>query len=191
MLFSSLSQISFGKLTKFCFIVQKQIIVLNTEEQKNTMWGRMMVKLRCLMHQRLNMKMGSLAGVITGSIVFCINYEFGLLHASLAFVKQFLFNFFMAAYNTKLIERLVYKIEKRWVAILIGGFLPALIATVTVFVVHWVGHTPEPFKSTYWQGLFNLPIFTLTAWMYCAGHAHKKGFLRKLFLTKSSVDISD
>lgn len=142
--------------------------------------------LKSLAHQRLNMKMGAIAGAITGAIVFYINYEFGLLLAGFAFVKQFLFNFFMASYNTKLIERMVYSINKRWIAIFVGGFVPAFIATSMVYLLHWAGHTPEPWHSTYWQGLFNLPIFTMTAWLYCSGVAEKHPLLKRLFLTRTS-----
>lgn len=139
-----------------------------------------------LAHHRFNMKMGALAGIITGSVVFYINYEFGLFNAGFAFVKQFLFNFFMASYNTKLVERLVYRIDKKWLSILVGGFVPAVIATGSVFLVHWIGQTPQAWHSTYWQGFFNLPIFTITAWMYCSGAAEKHPLLRRMFLTKTS-----
>jgi hypothetical protein len=132
------------------------------------------------------MKMGAIAGIVTGAIVFYINYDYGFLNAGFAFVKQFLFNFFMASYNTKLVERLVYRIDKRWVAIITAGFIPAIIATASVFVVHWVGQTPQAWHSTYWQGFFNLPIFLLTAWMYCTGVAENHPLLRRMFLTKSS-----
>ncbi len=179
-----------GNFLNFPLFCASLFFILTLEKQHNkTLWERTLYKFRYLMHHRMNMKMGTLSGIVVGAIVFAINYKYGLFHSSLAFVKQFLFNFFMAAYNIKLIERLVSQIKEKWLAIFVGGFFPALIATLIVFLVHWLGQTPEPLRSTYWQGLFNLPLFTVIAWMYQSGQAHKKGFLRRFFLTKSSENI--
>lgn len=142
-----------------------------------------------LIHQRLNFKLGMLAGIITGSIVFYINYNFGLVLALFAFVKQFLFNFFMASYNGKLVERIVYGINKSWKAIFVGGLIPTVIATSSIYLVHLVGQTPEPWHSSYWQAFFNLPIFSFTALMYVKGYDKKFKFLRKLFVTRSSSSL--
>ena len=142
-------------------------------------------------HRKFNVKMGTIAGIITGGIVFYINYDFGLLHAFFAFVKQFLFNFFMASYNTKLIERLVYSIKNPFLAVSSAGILPTILATSVVFSVHWVGHTPQAWESSYWQAFFNLPIFLMTALMYQTGLERKYKFLRLLFTTRSSPDSTD
>ncbi|MEA1874554.1 MAG: hypothetical protein U9N51_09040 [Bacteroidota bacterium] len=155
---------------------------MNIKQSLNNGFGY----LQHLAHHRFNMKMGVIAGIITGSIVFYINYDFGILDAGFAFLKQFLFNFFMASYNIKLIERLVFRIRFKWLSILSGGLIPAIIATGIVFLVHWIGQTPEAWKSTYWQGFFNLPIFTITAWIYCSGAAEKYSFFKRILFTKTS-----
>lgn len=149
------------------------------------------VFLKSHFQKKFNIKMGSLAGIITGSIVFYINYDFGMAHALFAFFKQFLFNFFMASYNTKLIERIVYGIKSSWGAVIVGGIVPTIIATSVVFSVHWAGHTPEAWKSSYWQAFFNLPIFTLTALMYQKGIERKFRFLKMFFTTKTSYSESE
>ena len=155
-----------------------------------TILSQLIYSLRELAFKRLNLKMGILAGSITGTIVLFINKEYGAFAASLAFVKQFLFNLFMASYNTKLIERMVFSIRSNTKAIIIGGCVPTIIATSVVFFIHWAGQTPNAWQSTYWQAFFNLPIFSLTAWMYCAGLDRKYPVLRRIFVTKTSVDDS-
>jgi hypothetical protein len=142
-------------------------------------------------HRKFNIKMGAIAGVITGTIVFFINYDYGLFHAILAFVKQFMFNFFMASYNTKLIERLVYSIKNSFFAVAAAGILPTILATSVVFAVHWLGHTPQAWESSYWQAFFNLPIFLLTGLMYQTGIERRFKLLRVIFTTKSSRDDTD
>jgi len=155
---------------------------VNTKRKLHTGYGYF----KHLVSHRFNMKMGAIAGIITGSIVFYINSDYGFFNAIFAFVKQFLFNFFMASYNVKLVERLVFRIKTKWLSIFIGGLIPAIIATGIVFLVHWIGQTPEAWKSTYWQGFFNLPIFTITAWIYCSGAAEKYAFFRRMLFTKTS-----
>ncbi|MDA3819340.1 MAG: hypothetical protein PF590_02575 [Candidatus Delongbacteria bacterium] len=139
-------------------------------------------------HRKFNIKIGIVAGIITGSIVFCINYEYGLAHAFFAFGKQFLFNFFMASYNTKLVERLVYGIRKSWLAIIAAGIVPTIFATSLVFLIHYFGQTPKAWQSSYWQAFFNLPIFTITALMYKTGFERRFRIIRTIFVTKSSSD---
>ncbi len=139
-------------------------------------------------HRKFNVKIGTLAGIITGTIVFCINYEYGLTHAFFAFAKQFLFNFFMASYNTKLVERLVYGIRKPWFAVITAGIVPTVVATSVVFLVHYIGQTPKAWQSSYWQAFFNIPIFTVTALMYQTGFERRFFLIRKIFVTRSSCD---
>ena len=142
--------------------------------------------LKKITHQRFNIKMGTIAGLITGSIVFYINYKFGLAHAFFAFLKQFLFNFFMASYNTKLVERLVYGIKNSFLSVITAGIVPTIIATLVVFMIHYIGQTPQAWQSSYWQAFFNIPIFTITAIMYQTGYERKFKLLKSIFITKSS-----
>lgn len=165
------------------------IVVLSRRTLIYTLFVQFLLSLKDIAHQRLNLKMGILAGTITGSIVLYINKDYGVFSASMAFMKQFAFNFFMASYNTKLIERMVYSVKSQVKAIIIGGLFPTIIAITMVFLIHWIGHTPEAWKSTYWQAFFNLPIFSATAWMYCSGLDRKYPLLRRLFVTKSSIDV--
>ncbi|MGM0650390.1 MAG: hypothetical protein ACQES1_07790 [Bacteroidota bacterium] len=94
----------------------------------------------------------------------------------------------MASYNTKLVERLVYGIRKPWVAVITAGIVPTVVATGVVFMVHFIGQTPRPWDSSYWQAFFNIPIFTITALMYQTGFERRFSIFRAIFVTKSSED---
>ena len=50
--------------------------------------------------------MGLMGGVGAGTIVFCINYKYGTLIASHAFVKQFFFTLFMGGITTGMCEKI-------------------------------------------------------------------------------------
>ncbi len=122
--------------------------------------------LKYYFNKYINLKMGILSGIITGSVVFIINIDHGFWPAFASFWKQFIFNVFMAGYNTKSCERIADAINSNFIAIPVASIIPSLQAFVILFAIHYFGHTPEPLGSTLWQLFANLMFFFFLTLIY-------------------------
>jgi len=118
------------------------------------------------LNKHVNLLMGSLAGVVTGSVVFFINFSHGFYPAIASFFKQFAFNMLMGGFNMRLCEKLVRVIQKRIRALLCATLIPALQAFILLYAIHYFGRTPKPIASTIWQLGLNLMIFFFLAVIY-------------------------
>lgn len=134
-----------------------------------------------------NFKMGALAGVLTGSIVFIINVKYTYTIAFFAFGKQFFYNFFMAGYNTKICEKLANNISDDIVAKILWTLVPTSISFAGIYSVHYFLNTPKPLASTLWQAFSNLLIFFLTGLIY-RGELEKKYKWLSIFLASNKMD---
>lgn len=110
--------------------------------------------------------MGSLAGLITGSVVFVINMPHGYLPALGSFVKQFAFNVIMAGFNVRTCEKLASRISNRTLSLIAASITPTVQAFVVLFAIHYFGGTPKPSASTLWQVAPNFVIFFFLALIY-------------------------
>ncbi len=63
--------------------------------------------------KHINYKMGSLAGLIGGGVVYYINREHGFWPAAGGFGKQFFYNLFIAGFNIKTCEKLAKGIKSK------------------------------------------------------------------------------
>lgn len=117
-------------------------------------------------NRHININMGVLSGIVTGTIVFIINISHGFWPAFGSFWKQFAFNLFMAGYNTKMCEKLSKSINNKWLAIFGATIFPTLIAFVVLYGIHYFGGTPKPMASTLWQGIANLFFFLVMSLIY-------------------------
>lgn len=118
------------------------------------------------LNKHINFKMGSLSGIVTGSIVFAINIEHGFWPAFASFGKQFAFNLFMAGYNTRSCEKLAKTIKTESLSLLLGSVIPTTQAFLVLYGIHFFGDTPKPMASTLWQVPFNLVIFLVFTLIY-------------------------
>lgn len=118
------------------------------------------------LNKHINFKMGALSGFITGSIVFGINIGFGFWPAFASLCKQFVFNLFMAGYNTRSCEKLAKYIKHNTTSLILGSAIPTLQAFLILFAIHYFGGTPKPMASTLWQVPFNLLIFLCFTLIY-------------------------
>ena len=110
-------------------------------------------------YNRINFKLGVIAGIITGTIVGYINFHHGLYEAIGAFSRQFLFNLLMGGYTGQLCQRLALRFQNKWKALPLATLIPTLVAFIGVFSVHYYLGTPEPVDSTIWQVYANLCVF--------------------------------
>jgi hypothetical protein len=101
-----------------------------------------------------------------GSIVFFINIEHGFLPAFGSFLKQLLFNLFMAGYNTRTCEKLAKSISNKLIGLVAASIIPTLQAFLILYAIHYFGATPKPIESTYWQAIGNVFFFLIMALMY-------------------------
>ncbi len=110
--------------------------------------------------------MGVLSGIITGTIVFFINYEHGFWPAFASFWKQFFFNLFMAGYNTRSCERLAKQNPRSSISLILATVIPTIQAFLILFAIHYFGRTPNVLESTLWQAVVNLIFFYFMALIY-------------------------
>lgn len=141
-------------------------------------------KLFLWINRHFNFKMGALAGICTGSIVFMINIKYGFMIAFFAFGKQFFYNFFMASYNTKICEKLSKNISNRILAPILWTLIPTSLAFVIIYSVHYFLNTPNPLASTLWQAFSNLFIFFFTGLIFREGLEKKYKWLQ-IFLVSN------
>lgn len=110
--------------------------------------------------------MGTIAGIVTGSVVFYINIEHGFWPAFASFLKQFFFNLLMAGYNTKSCEKLARKIKNNFIGIITPTIIPTLQSFIVLYAIHYFGGTPKPMASTLWQAFPNFGFFFFMTLIY-------------------------
>lgn len=114
----------------------------------------------------VNYKLGSVAGVVGGGIVYMINQDHGFLSAAGAFGKQFMYNVFIAGFNVKTCEKLAKKISSAPASIVASTVVPTAQAFSITYGIHKFGGTPEAFDSTIWQVYVNAPLFLAGGLLY-------------------------
>lgn len=128
-----------------------------------------MIKVR----DHINFKMGTLSGLFTGSVVFFINFNHGLMPGLLSFGKQFIFNLLMAGYNSKTCEKIANKFNHTGLSLFLATIIPTIQAFAVLYAVHYFGGTPKPMESTLWQAFANLGVFFILGYTYQNGQESK------------------
>ncbi len=118
------------------------------------------------LNKHINFLMGSLSGIVTGTIVFYINYEHGFTPALYSSFRQFSFNLLMGGFNIRVCEKITQQIQNRNLSIAMASIIPSIQAFVILYLIHYLGHTPKPGASTYWQFGVNLIVFFFMAVYY-------------------------
>ncbi len=93
-------------------------------------------------------KLGLAGALLLGSIVFFINYDYGIGNGLIAASKQFFYTFFIGGFITRLCENIASSIKKESIAIITAVLIPSLIAVILTYIVHSIKGTPEPLNST-------------------------------------------
>jgi|SaaInlLV_10m_DNA_2_1039722.scaffolds.fasta_scaffold31851_1 hypothetical protein len=132
--------------------------------------------------------MGLMAGLLTGSIVYYINFKYGYMIAFMAFVKQFTYNFFMGGFNAGLCEKLGKSIKTTWISLTLASIIPAFIAFAGIYSVHYYLGTPKPLASTLWQGIGNLFIFFISGLAFHNQLEVKHKWIRLLISSKRRIE---
>lgn len=138
------------------------------------------------LNKHINFLIGSLSGVLTGSIVFFINYEHGFYPAFNSFLKQFFFNLIMGGFNARTCEKLINNIQNKFWGYLAATFIPTTQAFLVIFALHYFGGTPKPMASTFWQIGANIIIFFFMAMFFKNRADNKLKIIKiiKVFLRK-------
>ncbi|WP_163707885.1 hypothetical protein [Mangrovibacterium lignilyticum] len=132
---------------------------------KSTVFVRLLEAIAWL-NKHINFMMGSLSGVLTGSIVFLINYDHGFSPALYSFFRQFLFNLLIGGFNIRVCEKITQLVQAKNTAIMMATIVPSIQAWVILYSIHYFGNTPKPLASTYWQFGVNLIAFFFMALFY-------------------------
>jgi len=101
--------------------------------------------------KHINYKVGSIAGLIAGSIVYYINRNHGVLESLEGASRQFVYNLFIGGFNTKVCEKLAKNIVGKARAIAAATVVPTAQAFLITYGVHKFGGTPEALNSSAWQ----------------------------------------
>ena len=152
----------------------------STSTKSNWLW-----KIFIWLNKHINFLMGSLSGIVTGSIVFFINYEHGFNPALYSFFKQFSFNLLMGGFNIRVCEKITQLIQNRNTAIMMATIVPSIQAFIILYSIHYFGQTPKPGASTYWQFGVNMVVFFFMALFYrdkIESKEQVKSILQKIYL---------
>ena len=112
----------------------------------------------------MDFRMGLLGAISMGTIVYWINMDHGMWPALIASLKQGFYTFFFGALFVRLAENIANNIEKRPLAVIGGGLIPAILTSLLTYVLHAIKGTPEPFHSTIPTLVLSLISFSI--WSY-------------------------
>ena len=110
-------------------------------EARETNW---LVRWRAM----LDVRSGLVGGGLLAAIVWWINASHGVLPASTAALKQFVYTFFMGALVMRLCTRLALRDGSKGLALSLAVLVPSLVTVGSTLAVHSVRGTPEPLLST-------------------------------------------
>ena len=149
---------------------------------------RFLVRLIRWTFRQFNLKMGLLGGIGAGMIVYFINYKYGFLIATHAFVKQFFFTLCMGGITTGMCEKIAKTVRIQWLSIALATLIPTGIAFAGVYSVHFYLNTPKPLASTLWQAYGNFFGFLIVGMAYHRNLEVKYKWLRMLISSKRRVE---
>lgn len=92
--------------------------------------------------------MGFGGGLFLALIVFFINYDYGLIEALVAALKQGLYTFLAGGTMMRISENLSIRFHNAMVSIFLAVIIPTILAVIFTFIIHSAKGTPEPFNST-------------------------------------------
>jgi hypothetical protein len=95
-----------------------------------------------------DLKMGLISGVAMGTIVFFINWDYGLTAGFIAASKQGLYTFLAGGIMMRMTENIASRFSTDIVAILLAVLIPTTIAITLTYILHSLKGTPEPLNST-------------------------------------------
>jgi len=92
--------------------------------------------------------MGLISGLAMGTIVFFINWDYGLLAGLVAALKQGVYTFLAGGIMMRMTENIASRFSREFVAILLAVLVPSTIAITLTYILHSLKGTPEPLNST-------------------------------------------
>jgi hypothetical protein len=95
-----------------------------------------------------DLKMGLISGLAMGTIVFFINWDYGLLAGLVAALKQGVYTFLAGGIMMRMTENIASRFSREFVAILLAVLVPSTIAITLTYILHSLKGTPEPLNST-------------------------------------------
>jgi ABC-type dipeptide/oligopeptide/nickel transport system permease subunit len=95
-----------------------------------------------------DLKMGLISGLAMGTIVFFINWDYGLLAGLVAALKQGVYTFLAGGIMMRMTENIASRFSTDIVAILLAVLIPTTIAITLTYILHSLKGTPEPLNST-------------------------------------------
>ncbi|MBC8343145.1 MAG: hypothetical protein H8E61_04110 [Bacteroidetes bacterium] len=129
-----------------------------------------------------------MAGILSGSVVYFINYKYGYMIALFAFLKQFAYNFFMGGFNAGICEKLAKSIKPVWLALVLASIIPAGISFAAIYSIHHYLQTPNPIASTWWQAYGNFFVFFVTGLAFHKELEVKYKWIRILISSKKRIE---
>jgi len=91
---------------------------------------------------------GTIGGLILGSIVTYINIAYGYIPALIAGLKQFTYTLFAGGLMTKFCEYIIVKTKGTKLGRVMAVLIPSIASIAAIYGVHSMKGTPEPLLST-------------------------------------------
>lgn len=92
--------------------------------------------------------MGLISGMAMGTIVFFINWDYGITPGLIAASKQALYTFLAGGIMMRMSENIASRFSSAFIAISLAVLVPSIIAVTLTYILHSLKGTPEPFNST-------------------------------------------
>jgi|SRR3989344_2410206 len=99
------------------------------------------------MNNLFNYKVALISVLGFGAITFIINLNGSIVLTALAAVKEMIFRFFWAGFMGRLLQWISEKYKEGIKFYLAAGIIPALIALVLTFIIHYFTYTPYPIRT--------------------------------------------
>ncbi|OUR97589.1 hypothetical protein A9Q81_13015 [Gammaproteobacteria bacterium 42_54_T18] len=121
-------------------------------------------KVKLVTRRFLNVRMAIVGSLLLGSLVFYINYSYGIIDVKYAALKQACYTFFVAGLITRLNETIARSASGRWRALCLATISSSFMSIGLTLGLHNLRGTPEPLLSTVPTILLAPPGFAILAW---------------------------
>ena len=121
-----------------------------------------------------DLRSGVIGALMMGTVVFAINFSYGVGSASIAGLKQAAYTFFAGGLVVRLCTRLAERPGPRGVVVFVAFFVTTAVTLTAVFCVHTLRGTPEPIWSTTAVAILGGPSFATIAWRTQARQAETR-----------------
>jgi hypothetical protein len=115
-------------------------------------------------YQNINLKMGILGAICTGTYVYWLNSQHGFDEAIWAALKQFVYTILVGGSLVRITERVCHStVLSKFQMYALAMIIPTGVTFVLLTIVHFLRGTPEPMRTIVYTTLLAPPAFLFVA----------------------------